>query len=439
VLAGIKIEERDDIGALPRDPGLNSGHYNLAASHLAWKGALLLAAICCMLLGGCRARQINASPYIEFTRVPLADEGGPEKLDVIEGRVVGARPGQQIVLFARSGAWYIQPLANEPFTQIQSDSKWRSSTHLGTEYAALLVEPGYQPPSSTDVLPVEGGGVIALAIRKGEPVFWQRWWFLLLCVLAFMSVLLASYSYRLHRVTRQLHLRFEERLAERTQIAQELHDTLLQGVISASMQLHVAVDRLPEDLPGKPSLTHVLQVMGQVLEEGRKALQRLRSSASSGSLDVEQAFSRIRQELAIQEQIDYRVTVEGRPRPVHPIIRDEVYRIGREALVNAFRHSRARNIEVQVKYKASQLRVVLRDDGGGIPPEVLRSGREEHWGLSGMRERAEKIGARLRVRSCAAAGTEVELSVPGHVAFQGQLSRSPLRRFARLFTRNARP
>ena len=141
---------------------------------------------------------------------------------MIEGRVIGARPEQQIVLFARSGAWYVQPLANEPFTQIQSDSKWRSSTHLGTEYAALLVEPGYQPPSSTDVLPGEGGGVIAVAIRKGEPVFWQRWWFLLLCALACMSVLLAFYSYRLHQVTRQLHLRFEERLEERARIAQDL-------------------------------------------------------------------------------------------------------------------------------------------------------------------------------------------------------------------------
>jgi signal transduction histidine kinase len=440
VLGGIKTEgPGDHISALPRDRGLNSGFNKLDASHLAWKGALLVAAICCMLPGGCRARQPNAGPYIEFTRVPLVDEGGQEKLDVVEGRVIGARPGQQIVLFARSGAWYVQPFANQHFTQIQPDSKWRSSTHLGTEYAALLVEPGYQPPSSTDVLPGEGEGVIAVAIQKGDPVFWQRWWFLLLCVLAFMSALLALYSYRLHQGTKQLHLRFEERLAERMRIAQEIHDTLLQGVISASMQLHVAVDNLPADLPVKPSLTHVLQVMGQVLEEGRNALQRLRSSASSGSLDVEQAFSRIQQELAIREQIGFRVTVEGRPRPVHPIIRDEVYRIGREALVNAFRYSRAKSIEVRVEYKAKHLRVVVRDDGGGIEPQVLRSGREGHWGLSGMRERAEGIGARLRVRSRASAGTEVTLSVPGHVAFERQPSKSPLRWFARLDPRTAGP
>lgn len=238
-----------------------------------------------MSLSGCRAQYPNAGPHIEFTRVPLAEKGGPEKLDVIEGRVIGAPPGLQVVLFARSGDWYVQPFANQPFTQIQSDSKWRSTTHLGTEYAALLVEPGYQPSPVTDALPGEGGGVIARTIMKGEPVFWQRWWFLLLCVLASLSALLAIYSYRLHQSARHLNLLFEERLAERTRVAQELQDTLLQGVISASMQLHVAVDRLPEDLPAKPSLTHVLRVIGQVVEEGQSALQRLSSSAGSDSSD----------------------------------------------------------------------------------------------------------------------------------------------------------
>jgi signal transduction histidine kinase len=420
---------------------LNSELQNLAASHLTWKSALLLA-ICCVLLNGCRERQADAKSSIEFSRVPLAAEGGRDTFDVIEGRVHGARPGQQIVLFTRTNVWYVQPFADQPFTEIQPDSTWRSLTHLGTEYAALLVEPGYRPPSSTDVLPGEGNGVVAVAIESGEvrllvPLFWQNWWFRLATGLACLVALLAFYRFRLRQLTRQMNLRFEERLAERTRIAQELHDTLLQGVISASMQLHIAVDRLPEDLAAKPSLTHVLQVMGQVLEEGRDALQRLRASASSGSLDVEQAFSRIQYELAIQEQISFRVTVEGRPRPVHPIIRDEVYRIGREALVNAFRHSRAKSIEVEVKYKANHLRVVVRDDGGGIAPQVLRSEREGDREPSGMRERAERIGARLKVRS-RAAGTEVELSVPGHVAFQSPPSKSPLRWFAKWYPRKAR-
>ena len=406
------------------------------ASNLTWK-TLLLLTVCCTLLCGCRTWGGDAGPYIEFTSVPLADEGGPEKSDVIEGRVVGARPEQQVVLFARSGAWYVQPYADNPFTQIQADSKWKSTTHLGTEYAALLVEPGYRPPLSADALPGVGDGVIAVSVVKGAPVFWQRWWFLLLCALACMSALLAFYSYRLHRLTTQLNLRFEERLAERTRVAQELHDTLLQSVISASMQLSVAVEHLPEDLPAKPSLTHVLDVMGQVLEEGRNALQRLRSSAVSGPVDLEQAFSRIRHELASREEISFRVTVEGRPRPLHPLIRDEVYGIGREALVNAFRHSQARNIEVVVEYKAGRLRVVVRDDGGGIDPHVQGSGGESHGGHSGMRERAERIGARLKVRSRAARGTEVTLSVPGKIAFKLRPSTRLRRRFDNVYPRES--
>jgi signal transduction histidine kinase len=250
-----------------------------------------------------------------------------------------------------------------------------------------------------------------------EPVFWQTWWFRLSALLACILGTLVLYRLRVHQVAKGLNLRFEERLAERTRIAQELHDTLLQGFLSASMQLHVAVDRLPEDSPTKPPLSHILQLMGRVIEEGRNAVRGLRSSPS-GSHDLEQAFSLIRQELAIEGEIDFRVIVEGRPQPLHPIIRDEVYRIGREAVVNAFRHSGAARIEVEVEYAVKQFRVLVRDNGRGMDSQVLQAGREGHWGLPGMRERAETIGARLHVWSSAISGTEVELSVPGHIAFR---------------------
>jgi ligand-binding sensor domain-containing protein/signal transduction histidine kinase len=255
-----------------------------------------------------------------------------------------------------------------------------------------------------------------------EPVFWQTWWFRLSCVLVVGLAILAFYRLRLHRLMSQLNVRFEERLAERTRIAQDLHDTLLQGFLSASMQLHVANDQLPADAPAKPHVSRVLVLMGQVIEEGRNAVRGLRSNGN-GAFNLEEAFSRIRQELANPDQIGFRVIVEGSPRPLHPVIRDEVYRISREALVNAFRHSRANSIEVEVEYLDNRLRILVRDDGCGIDSEVLLTGREDHWGLSGMRERAERIGAQLKVRSRVAAGTEVELSVPGHVAFQTQPSR----------------
>lgn len=200
------------------------------------------------------------------------------------------------------------------------------------------------------------------------------------------------------------------------------------------MQLHVAVDNLPADSPARTQLGHVQQLMGQVIEEGRNAVRGLRSS-SGNSLGLEQALSLVRQEFAGEEQTDFRVIVEGKARALHPVIRDEVYRVGHEALVNAFRHSRAKSIEVELEYLAGSLRLLVSDDGVGIDPKVLQSGRDGHWGLSGMRERAERIGARLKVRSRASAGTEVELIVPARAAFQNQAPSFPRRWFARLYPR----
>ncbi len=124
-------------------------------------------AVTSLLLVGCGLRQARNQPSIEFTRIPQADEGGREKHDIIEGRVAGARPGQLIVLYARSGTWWVQPLVSHPFTKIQANSKWTNATHLGTEYAALLVDPAYRPPPSTTALPTPGGAVSAVAIAKG--------------------------------------------------------------------------------------------------------------------------------------------------------------------------------------------------------------------------------------------------------------------------------
>jgi len=268
-----------------------------------------------------------------------------------------------------------------------------------------------------------------------EPVFWQTWWFRVLTLLGLAIVALALVRLRLLALTKRLNFRFEERLAERTRIAQELHDTLLQGFLSASMQLHVADDQLPADSKAKPLVGRVLELMNKVIEEGRNAVRGLRLS-SGGSEDLEQAFSGIREELAVARGSAFRVLIEGETRMLHPVIREEVYRIGREALVNAFRHSHASNIELELEYASSYLRLLVRDNGSGIDPQVVRKGREGHWGLSGMRERAERIGARFRVLSGASIGTEIELSVPGHIAFQfpasarqwGWLGRFPLRR-----------
>ena len=266
-----------------------------------------------------------------------------------------------------------------------------------------------------------------------DPAFWQTWWFRVCGALAGILTILAIYRLRLHKMTGQLSLRFEERLAERTRIAQELHDTLLQGFLSASMQLHLTVDSLPGNSTAKPALNHILQLMACVIEEGRNTVKGLRLSID-GPLDLEQAFSRIPQEIGTGGGIGFRVLVEGPSRPLRPVLRDDIYRIGREALVNAFRHSHASIIELELEYAPNCLRVLVRDNRCGIDPQVVQMGREGHWGLLGMRERAERIGAQLHVWSIATRGTEVELSVPSHLAFEGRPATGLLRR---LFPRRA--
>jgi signal transduction histidine kinase len=382
----------------------------------------------CFLFGGCQDSRTNiqgTGPAIEFTSVPSLSRrdvlGDPGRVNTIKGRVIGARPGQQIVLYAHAldengqMTWFVQPLALEPFTKIRANSTWRNTTHPGSEYVALLVNSGFKPPLRALSLPTDG--VVALARTQAWPPVWQSWWFPLVCVAIAAALIFALYRVWAFQVTRKLNLRFEERLAERTRVAQELHDTLLQGVLSASMQLHVAVDQLPDSSPVRPALDRVLELMGHVVDEGRNTLRGLRPSIENPR-DLKNSLSRVPEELGMQGGIDFRVVVEGASMPLRSVVRDDVYSIGREALVNAFRHSQAKRIDVELDYAPARLRVLVRDDGCGIDTQVLKSGRDGHWGLSGMRERAGRIGARLKVMSRAGAGTEVELRVPGDIAFE---------------------
>jgi hypothetical protein len=129
--------------------------------------ALSIALAGAALADGCRAPRADTAPAIAFTQVPRASEGGADTLGMIEGRVTGARPGQRIVLFARAGVWWVQPFEAQPFTAIQRDGTWKSETHLGTHYAALLVDQGYQPAATIAELPKPGGGVVATAMVEG--------------------------------------------------------------------------------------------------------------------------------------------------------------------------------------------------------------------------------------------------------------------------------
>ena len=262
---------------------------------------------------------------------------------------------------------------------------------------------------------------IAFRIR---PAFWQTWYFQTLCVLALISVAVALYRIRLMQVSEQLNRRFQDRLAERTRIAQDLHDTLLQGVISATMQLDVAQDRVEQDSPARPLLRRVLQMMRQVTDEGREALRGLRTH--DNGVDLEAMFRRLSNETASAPAGRFSVRAEGRLRPLQSALLDDVYRIGREAYTNAAVHAQASRIEVVLEFGHRAFRLVVRDDGRGMAAEVLKSGRSGHWGLAGMRERARAIGSVLKIRSRVPGGTEVELVVPARIAYTRVNSRRKL-------------
>ena len=260
-----------------------------------------------------------------------------------------------------------------------------------------------------------------------EPQLSETWWFRVIGLCLIAAAIFAAFRYRIARVHAALNLRFEERSAERARIARELHDTLLQSFQGLMLRLQV-VDDLLSPGKAKEQLEQSLERADQAIAEGRSALYDLRSSAITTN-DLAQAVGALGDEMATQDSTAFHLVVEGRTRDLHPIVRDELYRITREALRNAFSHAAANHIETEITYGERAFRLRIRDDGQGIPPEMLEAGRPGHYGLSGMRERARQIGAKLAIWSGAKAGTEIELSIAGSTAYRTSTRRPLFRLF----------
>jgi len=259
-----------------------------------------------------------------------------------------------------------------------------------------------------------------------DPAYYQTRWFQASCVAAFLGLLWALYRLRLRQIAQGFNARMEERVGERTRIARELHDTLLQSFQGLMLRLQVVDDLLPEGR-AKEELEQSLERADQAIAEGREAVHDLRMSASTTN-DLAHAVRALGDELAVEEGAAFRLLVEGTSRDLHPIVRDEIYRIAREAIRNAFSHAHARHIEVEITYAERLLRLRIRDDGQGIAPAILEQGRSGHYGLPGMRERAGQIGAKLSIWSAPGAGTEIELNIAASIAY-GKSAGSRLRLF----------
>jgi signal transduction histidine kinase len=182
----------------------------------------------------------------------------------------------------------------------------------------------------------------------------------------------------------------------------------------ASKQLHFAVREMPPDSPYKLSFNTALRLMQRVLDGGRLALQGLRSTSIAPPGTLEEALSRFRNE--VPPGVLFRIVVTGKSKGLKPEIQEQLYLIVREALVNALRHSKATRIEADIEYLPHRLRLFVCDNGCGMDPQVLRAAAPDgHGGLQEMRERAQRIGAKLQIRSRPGAGTEVEISIPGDI------------------------
>jgi signal transduction histidine kinase len=296
------------------------------------------------------------------------------------------------------------------------DSDWRDVGNRRQAYYGGLAPKDYRfrvIAANDSGVWNEAGASFGFSIA---PAYYQTHWFQALCAAAFLALLWGLYRYRLHQIAREYNVRLEERVGERTRLARDLHDTLLQGFQGLMLRLQAINESLP-DGELKDELERTLDRGDQVAAESRKAVHDLRLSTEITN-DLARAVRTMGDELSFGGSATFELLVEGETRDLHPIVRDEVHHITLEALRNAFHHARARNIEAQIIYGEQLFRLRIRDDGQGIAPAMLEKGRQGHYGLPGMRERAAQIGANLDIWSGVGRGTEIDLSIAGAIAYR---------------------
>jgi hypothetical protein len=264
------------------------------------------------------------------------------------------------------------------------------------------------------------------------PAWYQTNSFLLLCVLTGTLVVWALYRLRVGQIARTLSVRFDERLAERTRMARELHDTFLQTIQGSKLVAEHALKSSDDHVRMVRAMGQVADWLGQATEEGRAALNSLRISTTQRN-DLADALRRGAEECRTQSPMKVSFSVVGSVKEMHPVVRDEVYRIGYEAIRNACTHSRARQLDVALSY-ARDLSLRVSDDGVGIDPSVADRGRDGHFGLQGMREQAARIGGKLTVVSSSNSGTEITVVVPGGIVFKNS-NTSPFERLHSILKR----
>ena len=258
---------------------------------------------------------------------------------------------------------------------------------------------------------------VSSSIFRVLPSFYQTWWFRALCGLIFLLCFWMILSVRVKYVTRAVKLRSNERADERVRIARDLHDTLLQGIQGLMLRFHVAAQRTPAGGETRELLDAALDSADAILIEARDRVSRLRSS-DPADLNLAEEYTKIAADLDYEKRCTFTIEVNGSPMALNPLVREELYFIGREALTNAFHHADASHISVAIKYERAGLSIAIRDDGCGFHPSSAGNGEHAgHWGLLGMMERAHRIGAEFDCRSAPGEGTTIGVSVAARRAF----------------------
>jgi signal transduction histidine kinase/ligand-binding sensor domain-containing protein len=248
------------------------------------------------------------------------------------------------------------------------------------------------------------------------PTFMQSAWFRLLCIVLALFFLWILYRLRVAQISRRIHGALNERVKERERIARELHDTLLQGVQGLMLRFHATADRIADDEKSREQLELALAAADDVVVEARNRVRDLRSDEGTNDLCV--LIEQLVADVPFDPPIPVRVVVEGKPRLLHPPVAAEIKRIMREVLLNIANHARASSTEVAIGFESRHLAIRTRDDGIGISADVLAHGyKDGHFGMIGMRERAEKIGGVMTIRSRQGAGSEIMLTLPAKLAF----------------------
>lgn len=365
-------------------------------------------------------RQLSPPTLVQFQKVSADEVTLPlyETVSIPAGRIRTVIQFAGLNLAALSRVRFRYKLA-----QLEQD--WSAATPVG-EASYTNLAPGpytlHVQASDMDGLWNSPPAEIRLYV---EPALWQTLWFRAGLALAIFAMGFMAYRWRLRAMQRVWDVRFQARLDERTRIARDLHDTLLQSFHGLILRFQAVRDMLPH----KPDaacteLGSVIDRAAAAITEGRHAVQALRGE--EGYQDLGESLAALDREFRnearstqmAESEIGYRVLVEGTPRRLHPVVRDDIYRTAREAVRNAFRHAHATRIELDIRYDEGAFRLRVRDDGEGIDPAVMNSGRRQgHYGLPGMRERTTSIGGQFEIWSELRRGTEIEITIPGKIAY----------------------